>query len=72
MRVKPKEPIIIRYGTIGKCYIRLSCNQIYEVTDHEDAQYVILSRDNVSMQVLRSDFKLHFREVRPRKLETVK
>lgn len=72
MKVKPKEPMIIRYGAVGKCYIRLSYNQIYEVTDHEDAQYVILSRDNVSMQVLKSDLKLRFREVRPRELETVK
>ena len=72
MRVKPKETMIIRYGAVGKCYIRFSCNQIYEVTDHEDAQYVVLSRDNVSAQILRSDLKTRFREVKPRELEVTK
>lgn len=64
MRVKPKENMMLRYGLLEKCYVCLALNQVWETDGaKKDSDIVKLHRDNVSIQIHKSDFLTRFKTV---------
>ena len=61
MFVKVKEPMIFRYGTTNKCWVKLWPQQKWEFNSWEGV-LCTLKRKNIAIEISQKDFDKYFEE----------